>query len=308
MRWNDRIGRRLKLSDLHILLTVSQCGSMSRAAKQLAMSHPVVSRSIGELEHTLGVRLLERHRNGAEPTAFGRALLERSQAAFDELRQSVRDIESLSDPGSGEVRLGTTVPLAASFLSAMIDRFGRRYPRIVCHVLTGETGALHLHLRERKVDLLIARDFGAADEQLNFEFLFENPYVIAAGANNALARKRKLKLAELLTEEWALPPPESDVGSAVAAAFRQSGLQYPRVCVFAFAYEMRMKLLATGRYLTVLPSSVLRFPENHPSIRTLRVDFPIKSGPIGIIRLKNRVLNPAVRLLAECAREIATRR
>jgi DNA-binding transcriptional LysR family regulator len=66
-----------------------------------------------------------------------------------------------------------------------------------------------------------------------------------------------------------------------------------------------MKLLETGRYVTVLPSSVLRFPVNHPSVRALRVDFPIRSGPIGIITLKKRALNPAVRLFAEHARGLA---
>ena len=57
MRWNDRIGRRIKLSDLHVLLAVAQRGTMAKAASELAMSHPAVSRSISQLEHTLGVRL-----------------------------------------------------------------------------------------------------------------------------------------------------------------------------------------------------------------------------------------------------------
>src|SRR3954464_5669354 len=125
MRWDDRIGRRLKLSDLHVLLAVAQCGSMAKAARQLAMSHPVVSRSISQLEHALGVRLLERNRRGVELTEFGRAILNRSYAAFDELRQGVKDIELLSDPTTGEVRIGTTPPLAASFVSAIIDRLSR---------------------------------------------------------------------------------------------------------------------------------------------------------------------------------------
>ena len=122
MRWNDRIGRRIKLSDLHVLLAVAQCGSMAKAANELAMSHPVVSRSIGELEHTLGVRLLERSPHGVELTEFGRAMLNRSNAAFDELRQGVKDIEFLAEPGAGEVRVGSTAPLAASFVSTVIDR------------------------------------------------------------------------------------------------------------------------------------------------------------------------------------------
>ena len=98
MRWNDRIGRRIKLSDLHILVAVAQSGSMAKAASELAVSHPVISRSISDLEHTLGVRLLERNPRGVELTEFGRAMLNRSHAAFDELRQGVKEIEFLSDP------------------------------------------------------------------------------------------------------------------------------------------------------------------------------------------------------------------
>ena len=135
MRWNDRIGRRIKLSDLHVLIAVAQTGSMAKAAAQLAVSHPVISRSISDLEHTLGVRLLERNPRGVEVTACGRAILARSHAAFDELRQGVRDIEFLSDPTVGEVRIGTTPPLAASFVFTVIDRLSRRYPAL-CFVLS----------------------------------------------------------------------------------------------------------------------------------------------------------------------------
>src|SRR3954454_6127460 len=117
MRWNDRIGRRIKLSDLHVLLAVAQSGSMAKAANELAVSHPVISRAISELERTLGVRLLERNPRGVELTECGRAMLSRSYAAFDELRQGVKDLEFLADPAAGEVRVVTTPPLAASFIS-----------------------------------------------------------------------------------------------------------------------------------------------------------------------------------------------
>ena len=87
MEWTDRIGRRIKLRDLHILLSVVQCGSMAKAARFLSVSHPVISKSIGGLEATLGVRLVERTKHGIEPTDFGRALL---KAAFATLRQRGR--------------------------------------------------------------------------------------------------------------------------------------------------------------------------------------------------------------------------
>ena len=76
MQLSDRIGRRMKLQDLHVLMTVVQAGSMGKAARRLNTTQPTISRSIAELEHALGVRLLDRHRQGVEPTEYGRALLD----------------------------------------------------------------------------------------------------------------------------------------------------------------------------------------------------------------------------------------
>src|ERR1700716_1612525 len=126
MDWSERIGRRIRLRDLHILLAVVQCKSMAKAAEHLAISKPVVSKVIADLEHVLGVRLLERDRHGAEPTIYGSALLKRGVTVFDELRDGVKDIESLLDPTTGEVRIGCTLLLALSFVSAVIDRLSRR--------------------------------------------------------------------------------------------------------------------------------------------------------------------------------------
>ena len=75
--WHDRIGRRLRLRDLHVLLAVAQSGSMAKAARELLISQPAVSQAIADLEQTLGVRLLDRNPRGIEPTAYGRALLDR---------------------------------------------------------------------------------------------------------------------------------------------------------------------------------------------------------------------------------------
>ena len=89
MQRSDRIGRRLKLRDVHIPLAVAQWGSISKAAEHLAISHPVVSKAIADLEHTLGVRLFNRSSKGVEPTMYGRAFVASSRAAVDELRQGV---------------------------------------------------------------------------------------------------------------------------------------------------------------------------------------------------------------------------
>ncbi len=199
MQLSDRIGRRMKLHDLHVLMAVVQAGSMNKAAALLNTGQSAISRSIAELEHTVGVRLLDRNPRGVEPTKYGRALLDGGAAVFDDLRQAVRNIEFLADPTAGEVRIGCTPFLAASFVSAVIDRLSRRYPRMVFHLVTGYVETLHRELSERNVDLLIARRFGPiADERLGFEFLFDDSSVVAAGAQSPWVRRRRIEFAELV--------------------------------------------------------------------------------------------------------------
>src|SRR5215467_15641440 len=127
------IGRRLKLRDLHLFFTVMQRGSMAKAAAYLGISQPAVSEVIADLEHTLGVRLFDRHPQGVEPTRYGQALLKRGLAAFDELKQGIRDIEFLSDPTSGEFNIGCNEAVA-SILTPIIVPFFRKYPRVVVHM------------------------------------------------------------------------------------------------------------------------------------------------------------------------------
>jgi DNA-binding transcriptional LysR family regulator len=109
MKWTDRIGRRVKLRDLHIALAVAEAGSMTRAAQALAVSYPVVSKTISELEHTLGVKLFDRSISGVEPTHYGRALLKSGVAVFDEMRKGLQQIESIKQPDVGELRIGSSI-------------------------------------------------------------------------------------------------------------------------------------------------------------------------------------------------------
>jgi DNA-binding transcriptional LysR family regulator len=306
MQLSDRIGRRLKLQDLHVLMTVVQAGSMGKAAERLNTSQPNVSRSISELEAALGVRLLDRHRQGIEPTEYGRALLNGGVAVFDELRQTVKNIEFLADPTAGEVRIGCNPFLATSFVTAVISRLSLHCPRIVFHLMANRTQALHLALSERNLDLLITQRFGPVeDERLSFEFLFDEPHVVAAGAQSPWVRRRRIELSELVNEPWALPPPGGVIALVTMEAFRTSRLDYPRTVVITDSPQVRMNLLADGRFLTILQESALRFPTKLPEIKVLPVKLPMGHMPIGVVTLKNRTISPVAQLFIENAREVA---
>lgn len=306
MQLSDRIGRRIRLQDVHILMAVVQAGSMGKAARQLNTSQPNISKSIADLEHALGVRLLDRHRRGIAPTEYGRALLDGGVAVFDELRQAVKNIEFLADPTAGEVRVGCNRFLAESFVAAVVDRMCRRYPRIKFHLTTGYIEGLCGELSERNVDLLIARKMGpTVDERLSFEFLFDEPCIIAVGARNPLARRRRIALAELVNERWVLSPPGGGMASIAMEAFSASGLGYPRMAVTTDSPQVRMSLLATGRFLTIFPASALRFPTRRVELRALPVELPVARVASGIVTLKNRTPGPVARLFIDTAHAVA---
>src|SRR5436190_5961638 len=197
MQVSDRIGRRMKLHDLNVLMAVVQAGSMSKAATLLNTTQSAISRSIADLEHTMGARLLDRNAQGVEPTRYGRALLKRGVVVFDELKQGVQDIEFLSDPAAGELRVGSTPAMSEGIVLAVIEKLSRQYPRVVFHVAPGGLLALYDDLRARRIELGFAQMPGAAPEDdMDQEVLFADPLVVVAGLENPWARRHKIKLAE----------------------------------------------------------------------------------------------------------------
>jgi DNA-binding transcriptional LysR family regulator len=286
-------------------MAVARCGSMGKAAAQLSVSQPAISKAIADMEYALGVRLLDRSQRGVEPTIYGRALLDRGLNAFDELKQAVRHIEFLADPTAGDVRVGASIFIGTSFVATVVDRLSRRYPRVSVHLLSAEAAMIYRALERREVELVIAGSLGpVADDSMNVELLYDDPFMVAAGAQNPWCRRRRVKLADLLNEPWTLPSRDSLTWPLVAEVFRANGLDVPRAAFVATSIPARNALLASGRFLTMLPASVLRLAGGN-EIRSLPVDIPAVGRPIGIVTLKDRALSPVAELFISFAREVA---
>src|SRR5262245_31692777 len=188
--WQSRIGRRVTLRDLHILSAVVRWGSMAKAAAQLAMSQSAVSEGITHLEDALGVRLLDRNPHGIEPTMYADVLLKRGHAVFDELQQGVKDIEFLSDPSAGEIRIGCPEILSYGLLPSVIDQLTRRHPQINVRVmhLTIESFDFQI-LQERNVDLVVSRmPRSYVNDDLDVEALLDDTMLVIVGDRNPWAR------------------------------------------------------------------------------------------------------------------------
>jgi DNA-binding transcriptional LysR family regulator len=307
----DRVTQRMKLRDLRLLDTVVRWGSMAKASSHLHLSQPAVSKAIAEMEQLLGVRLIERGRQGVEATPHGRALLRRGVAIFDEIRQGVADIEYLSDPTVGEVRISASEPMAAGLLPYLIARFSKQYPQVSIYVTQSPIGSLQFltpqyrDLRERNVDLIlgpIVKPF--VEDDLTAEPLFDDPSVVAAGTKHRRARSRSVRLNDLMEEHWCLQPPDTRAGQSHIDGFRMSGLDLPRKKVISISVQVQIGLLATQRYLTIFPDSLLRFSGKRFGIRALPIKLATEPWTTGIVTLKRRTISPASNRFIQLVREV----
>jgi DNA-binding transcriptional LysR family regulator len=305
MPWDERIGRRLKLRDLYVLKTVARLGSMGKAATQLAVSQPAVSKAINDLERMLGVRLLDRSRQGVAPTTYGVALLKWSAVMFDDLKQGVEEIDFLADSTAGQVRIGTGEGMPAGLISAVIDRLLRQFPRLSFSVIQASTNdEQYRDLRERNVDLVFGRlTTPIKDADLNAEVLFDDPFFPIAGVNSKWFKRRRIDPADLVDEPWCLFS-ESLFLSALAEAFHSRGLQMPRGIISTNSIQLHYAMAATGRVLALASGARLRLVGKHIGVKALPVDFLVLTYPIGIVTLKDRSISPVAQRFIDCARQV----
>ena len=288
VNWENQIGRRLRLRDLHVVFMVVQHGSMAKAAAELGISQPAVSDVIANLEHALGVKLFDRSAQGVEATMYGRALVKRSLAAFDELKQGIRDIEFLADPTKGELKMGCTGTISATVLLPVIQRFSQSYPQVTLHVdevLSLDHGLSEL--RARNHDLILGRLMmplsREAGDDLNAEVLFEDPLVVAAGKQTRWASRRKIDLAELIDEVWTLPASNSMNYMGMADAFRMRGLGMPKIGLVTFSVHLRSQLVTSGQFIAALPKSIA----DRYALKVLPIELGVKPWSVAVITLRN---------------------
>src|SRR5262245_59518214 len=301
MRDPNSLLRRIKLSDLRVFSAVVGAGGMAKAATQLHISQPAVSKAIASLEQTLGVRLLDRHAGGVTPTIYGDALLQGSTAAFDDLGQSVGRIEFLNDPRKGKLRFACGQPQALGFVPGIIEKMSADYPGVRFERFDNDIEAL----KRRQVELAMARGFDFEDADIHEEALFEDPLVVYAASDSPWARRRKISLADLIDAPWILAFYNTPSGRLIVEAFKASGFEPPKARVKTFRIDAVLGLLATGRYVSIGPRSMLSMCAKRLSLKMLPIKLQHRPSTVSIMTLKDRTLSPVAELFIKYAREAA---
>jgi DNA-binding transcriptional LysR family regulator len=209
---------------LRAFAAVARQGSVSRAASELFVSQPAVSKHLAALESELGTALVERRRNGARLTPAGRVLADYALRAEALLATARRAIEALDDEEAGTVRVAASGIPADYVLPRLLPRFGARYPRITVDVrATTSAGALSL-VRAHEVELAVVGCFTAPSD-LEAEPLLDDDIVLVGRPDVA---RRRLRRSDLERETWVTREEGSSTSAAVEAARWQLGLEEVR--------------------------------------------------------------------------------
>jgi DNA-binding transcriptional LysR family regulator len=174
------------------------------------------------------------------------------------------------------LRIGCPDVDIAGIIPEIVDRFYSQYPSIRLQVIHANTSLMQFgELRGRNVELLIGRvPIVLLEDDLALENLFNESLVAVAGRHSRWSRRRRLELADLIDEAWILPPYDSVRGPLIAEIFRANGLQPPRASVSTLSLQLTTTLIASGRFVGLVPRSVARSSVGRSELNILALKNP----------------------------------
>jgi DNA-binding transcriptional LysR family regulator len=304
----DKARRRIRLRDLETLTAVVRSGGMRKAASELHVTQPAVSRVIADLEDTLGLPLLDRGRRGVEPTVYGSALVGRARVLVDELQGALRELAYLSDPTAGEVSLGCMETLHAGMVGATVADMLSDSPDMRFRLELGQSKELvDYFLSQRLVDFVVSRPYSMPlPPGIDGEPLFHDRLLLIAGASSPHLRRRRVALADLVDDHWILSSNELTGSlSPVVQAFMDAGLSMPRRVIVSGSLHMRYNLIDSGRFVTAVPSSLIPFLDRRHAFRILPIEMKPWPTPTMILTVRGRTMGPAAERFLDRLRVLA---
>ena len=266
----------MRLDDLDYFLAVARHGQVRRAALELDVSQPAVTKGIQRLEAELGFPLFERSRRGMAITGVAMRFHERVVSLRANLGEAVREAADLHLGELGLLRVGVSPLYAQRLFVPACLALRRERPAARLSVRMGLNASLLLALRRGDVDLCISALPDATADDLAATELFSDDLCMVVRSGHPLLSRRRLGLASLAEVQWMLPGPEVAGRRSVEARLAQAGLPPPRVGVEVndsaapltellrrtdLVALMSEAMLATqaGRGLAALPFAEARF-------------------------------------------------
>ena len=236
---------QLQDTALRYFLEVVQCGSVSLASQRLHVAMSAISRQIASLEAQLEVALFERHARGMVPTAAGEILARHARRISLEAEQAVDAIHALASLQAGAVRIATSDAFANELVPTACARFLQDYPGVRFEVRMYPTAQVPMAVRAGDADIGLCFSLAPAPE-IHVVHRQTAPVVAMLPPGHALARRRRVSLAELTRYPIALPPPETAVRQVVDMACARQELALDPVLVSNHAQTLLRYVQSSG--------------------------------------------------------------
>jgi len=296
----------MKLIQLRHLIAVAEAGSVRRASKALVLSQSSVTKSIHQLEQSLGVELLHRHAHGVSPTAAGRALIARAKIIETELREARNDLDTIQGARGGEIRLGVSPAVATALLPQAILTFKRTRPRVRFHIQEGVYPDVLAAVRTGELDFVVCLlPEQPREEELAHELLLRDRLTPAVRAKHPFARTRQ-KLADLLKADWVIYRRERSGHDVFEGMFMDAGLEPPAGTIECASFACALMLVERGDYVMLVPKQL--FSSQNPlrwGLVPISIDSAMPSWNVAVFYRAQHELSPVCRLFLEQLRSTA---
>jgi LysR family transcriptional regulator, transcriptional activator of the cysJI operon len=292
---------RINLHLLRVFLAVAEQKSFSRAAKQLLVSQPAVSKGVRELEHQLELPLLERGPAGAKGvrlTPSGAALFDHARGIFALERAAAEDIRARVELSRGRLTIGASTTVAGYWLPLYAAAFFRQFPKVELKIEVGNTQAVSLGLIDCEFDVALVEG-AVSDQRIVATHWRDDKLLIIAHPGAALSRRRKPASQELNDQLWLLRELGSGTREVAERIMRENGITPQRTLVLG-SNEGIARAVAAGLGVAMLPERVLH------ELITLKlvkaINYPSESNlvrPLFLLQLKERPASPLTRAFCE---------
>lgn len=252
----------MNLRDLQYLVALAEHKHFGRAAAACAVSQPTLSTQVRKLEQELGVTLVERAPRKVLLTETGQQIAARARDVLGEVAQIRQIAQRARDPEAGTLRLGIFPTLGPYLLPHVMGAIRQRFPRLELLLTEEKTPELLQRLRKGRLDAAILA-LPIHDDALHAEFLFEEPFLVAAPQSHPLARQHTLQLADLEGQRLLLLEYGHCLRDQALEVCRMSGAG-ERHGFRATSLETLRQMVAAEVGITLLPVLSVQPPITHP--------------------------------------------
>ncbi|AOZ04619.1 LysR substrate-binding domain-containing protein [Cupriavidus malaysiensis] len=303
-----RLGGRLKMRHLKLLLAIERHGSLTRAAEAMASSQPAVTNALAELESMFGAPLFARGARGMSPTELGRVVLDRARAMTQDLDHLVRDMQAVVAGHAAHLHIGVIPFVSGQMLSAAIRRTrpeGGRRLTVTLH--EGTSDQLLPMLRDHVLDIVVARASSAVPrDEASFEVLYhQQPRLIANRRLAARLARTALDWGRLAELDWILGAPNTPMREQVADLFLGAGVAPPTPIVESYSSKLIAEMIAASETaVTIVPADIAEELVRIAGVAIVPYSFGWTLPPVAMFVRADRPGRPVDLLFAESLRQV----